>query len=338
MDDLDMVKDLLKKTYHSRAVDFPFGVRLRFVPWISFNNRKRIQDIMDLRRRQDAFISTVIHMASWELTGIDRKKGALTSTLRELILNLKSQEHPRKPLFLSVDVAWNNPGVHVFAFMPRMETEARHAVTTLYPLLQHHHGNDVELYFSNAAVNRAQGCAWDEDKQQIMTKDELYFDNLRDTIDADDDWFGFHAPATNQTSIVNLTPTSVPTLSSARVENVFYGDAKDSIGTIKTTATDTSRHRITGEVHLDDQSQDKASLPNGQGSISGITVDTRVSVIEEQLHKMASSILHFQQEVTTSFDSLHRMHAYAEQPTPMTTDSPKQSPIGTLRTEADPPS
>jgi hypothetical protein len=118
---------------------------------------------------------------SWECQGIEKPRGVISS-LREVVLNLKSQQFPDKSLFISVERAWNFPGVHVFAFMPQMEAEAQHAVTTLFPLLSHHHGTDVEHYFTQSAIRRTEGCIWDEELQHIATRDKVCFDTLHENF------------------------------------------------------------------------------------------------------------------------------------------------------------
>jgi hypothetical protein len=309
LDDLDEVKSIMRNVYHVKQKQFPFGVCMRFVPWIAFNNTKRIQQVMDMRLQQDAFLNTVNHMASWECHGIDKTRG-LISSLRELILNLKSNQFPDSALFISVDRAWNSPGVHGFAFMPRMEAEARHAVTTLFPLLKHHHGADIELYFTESAKRRSDGCSWDSELQKITTKDKVCFETLHEALDEDNDWFGFLAPTETHNSLVNLTPFSALTQSGLKVQNMFYGDEKDSVGTIRTGASAPSP---TGDIVVNLGLHPRTHTPQDSISASGSTLDTRVSVIEDNLHRLAdtltimtTAVTSFQEEVRTNFDSIRR--------------------------------
>jgi hypothetical protein len=304
--DLEQVKPILQSVYNMKAKTFPFGIRMRFVPWISWNNKPRIQQVMELRDRQATFVASVNHMASWEITTLDKSRADLP-TLREMIMSMTSTHYPQTPLFLSIDQAWNNPGVHVLAFMPRMEAEARHAVTTLLPFLKHKYKNDnVELYFSQSAKQRAIDTMWDEDLQQVVTTDELFFDKVHATAMEDDEWFGLTAPTTTSTqqpSIVNLTPATMVTPSSVRMENVFYGDEKDSVGTVRTGATGPP---VTGDIQVSDEAS------QGQtGSFTG-TVESRVSQLEanilglsEALNRMTSHMTDFQDEFRTAFRSVN---------------------------------
>jgi hypothetical protein len=274
-EDLEAVKTILQQVYHTKAKSFPLGIRMRFVPWIVFSNQLRVQQVMELRNRKAVFINSVTHMASWENMVLDKKSQDMDS-LRDMIMKLKSKQYPTIPLFLSVDQTWNNPAIHVFSFLPRVETEFRQMITTLLPYLKHKVSTHVETYFTNPAIQRTAGTIWDEATDQVVTIDEQYFSNVHATIGDNDDWFGLTILSVPNAPMVNITPIgSRNNTRAARVQNIFYGDVKDSVGIVRTGASGAARP-FAGDVIITDE--------NSHGctgiSISGTDVETRVSSME----------------------------------------------------------
>lgn len=292
MADVEHIKSIFQAVYGSNAKVFPFGVRMRFVPWIAWNNKPRIEQVMELRDRQAVFNLKVTQMASWEISSLDKNKAGMI-TLREMIMGLQSKLFPGTPVFLSIDRAWNNPGIHVFAFMDRVEDEARQAVTTILPLLKHLYKDDVELYFTEQAKTRAAGTMWDEEKQKVITVDEQYFNTVIELAQDDDEWFGLTVHTNpNQHPIVDLTPATATTPSSIRMQNIYYGDEKDSVGTVRTGATGP---HLTGDIQIPDE----GSNGGRTASITIGTVESRVSHMEAHIQGLANEFKNMNSNIVT---------------------------------------
>jgi hypothetical protein len=287
-EEYDETRRVLYKIYNRRAKTFPLGIRLRFIPWCYLNNNPaKLENLLALRKKQEIFLAGVNTMTSWEITHLDTKKGPLS--LREMILQLRSKNDPNKPLFLSVDRAWNNASIHVFAFLPSVASEARHMITILLPTLERLHGNYTNRYFTAAATERAATMRWDEARQEIITdEDELL--ELALTNEDDIEYFGLTEISDNLNAIAVRDQATERAIE--HMENVFHGVDHDSTGTV---ATGTSTLGISGNI---DTGPDFVSTTNSttrsgltsHTSVQASTTHQRVALIEASLQTLTSNI------------------------------------------------
>lgn len=294
MDETEDVKDILYKVYHLKATTFPFGVRMRFIPWTFMPTQTKRDQLLKVRKRQMLYTRTIIHSASWEIAALDTRAGELP-TLRSIIMGMKSKtDDPGTPLFLSVDRGWNNDAVHVFCFLPRVNTEARSTIATLLPLLKILHGDPVQAYFTVQAAERSQKCVWDEETKEIVTADEMQIANLL-RYTGDDDFFGIDSKEIKID--LSMVETALP-FQSDKIERLLLGEEQDSVATF---ATGQNPSLVTGTLQA---VADRTTNTNQSSTISlsdtVTTYNSRFTLVESNF----SILIGMQQKLEERLDRL----------------------------------
>jgi hypothetical protein len=245
LQDLSKAKKVFHDVYHSKSTSFPFQVRMRFIPWVYKPTPTKLSQLMTLRRRQAAFLQTVIHVPSWEIVSLDKKPTDYVGpTLRELIMGLTSRkDKPGVNLFISIDNAFNNSGVHVFGFLPQVEQEARTTLTTLLPFLKHCHPTHtaaLDSFFTIDAINRTKEWKWDPKLQEITSADDAYLTSIMDDDGNDGTYFGL-----DMSESIEVVMADIPEMEKAKVQRTYNQEEKDSVGTLTSSA---NRSLITGHI------------------------------------------------------------------------------------------
>jgi hypothetical protein len=91
---------------------------------------------------------------------LDYLDPVLGTTLRELLMGLRSNIDPEKNIFLNVDVHIHNQTV-TFLFHDDMSQEAISAIPALPVILEAKFGTRIWLWFSEEAKEHAIGYYWD---------------------------------------------------------------------------------------------------------------------------------------------------------------------------------
>ena len=165
----------------------PNGVRMRFVKLqrdaISTKEKEKLNR---LRIRQKKFNSVILTEETEELEHLDYCSSEDDITLREMIMEIRSERYKDTQLFFSVDADWRGRG-HVFSFSPKMEEEATIMIRTLLPYLKHKYPDEpVEEYFTEEAVERCAGLTVDPDTGRVKQLYEEEFDE-----EEEDEMLGF---------------------------------------------------------------------------------------------------------------------------------------------------
>lgn len=169
----------------NRNEGFPNGIKLRLVPNMTdlMNAHSRTKSLR-LVQRQAAFLENIQAATTWEIAVLDyRDRNLKNCTLRDLIMSIRSIDHPTMSLFFAVDRHWKGEG-YIFNFLPQFESEARATMTSLLPYLRHMVGpgydSHVNKFFTPSAIARAEGAVWDETSQTVRSLKDRIVDELMD--------------------------------------------------------------------------------------------------------------------------------------------------------------
>jgi hypothetical protein len=218
--------------YGKISPSFPLGIVMRFIPHIFRVKRDKFQKIVQLRARQNTFLTAIedpvrpMNATSWEILTLDTNRDTF-GTLRSRIMDVKSRDRPNDKLFLSVDTSYFRSNEVIFTFLPRHETEARAFVSNMVPFFLHSYAEDIIAnFFHSDAIMRAKAVNWNAETREIESADDVYLNNGGDDIDDFDIFDSMEVRET--TGPPNNTQTD-------RVERLFFGEESDSIGTLFTT-------------------------------------------------------------------------------------------------------
>jgi hypothetical protein len=216
-------KEIIQDIYSTTSTSYPLEIKMRFVPNATRLSIARLNKIKKLQQRQAAFIATIeiSSSRSWEIANLDSEIGTLP-TLRAMLMEQRTKD-TMSSLFLSVDNAYKRNDLVIFTYLPRYEQEARNFIMAMVPYMIYRFGNTrISEYFTNEACERAKEVEWDEQKQEIITKDDKYIDTLFNDLD---EWETF---AIEESSELNIEFNG-----KNRTEKIFLGEENDSIGTFQ---------------------------------------------------------------------------------------------------------
>ena len=192
-------KRRLAAIYDRQAEDFPLGIKMRLV-W-------RLHDLMNvhtrakvaaLRLRQLQFCQAMVSMRTWEIHDIDLVDDDSGLSLRNRLMELKSQSGHR--LFHTVDPS-HIEGAVQFCFHPDREDEARTMILALVPYLRWKVSQvdpplpdrereillsrTVYRHFSQDALERAIGATWNPVTMTVDSPADSYSAWVHDMGDAE---------------------------------------------------------------------------------------------------------------------------------------------------------
>ena len=202
-----LVKKALLKIYSriswSRNVDLPNGMKLRFVTMRKdATSTHSITKLDRLRQRQKGFLSAALRSEqNWDILHLDYRIRDNTPTLREMIMDIRSNTHDTN-LYLSVDLDWQKSGF-VFQYLPEVKEEAESMTHTLYPYLLWQQNQrraedydsedegdteplrdeELQKFFDGDALLRMEDLEYDPELKAVIDKD---VDNYLEFIDEED--------------------------------------------------------------------------------------------------------------------------------------------------------
>ena len=205
------------------------------------------------------------------------------STLRTLLMSVKSLAQPALALFHSVNKHWDGNGF-VFTFIPQVDTEARSVISALLPYLRAafpKHSSRLDKFFTPSHIERANCSVWNDEKycgvSEVETSVELCVD--------DDLEFDLTALlSNNQADAPPTTPAaaSKPTRPNpSKLQGVLqYEGDTDSVPTLdsKVSANKDKKGRATGKT---------AAIQSAASAASSVTLESRLSAMEQ--HFQAST-------------------------------------------------
>ena len=169
-------EDIVAKMYGYGVSEFPAGIKMRYVKTIDKNIPTHTKNkIIALKRKQEAFLRSIEHATSWDIETLDHKSSKAEKTLREFLMELKTEENDDE-MFVSVSTEPRRGDGVVFTFAKVYEAEARNMVAQLPSFLCSKHGVGVFEYFSHDAVERAKAAPWNDEKKCAVTQHDVYMD------------------------------------------------------------------------------------------------------------------------------------------------------------------
>jgi hypothetical protein len=216
---------------------YPLGKNMRFIPNIldtRFIVTEKIKmQVKKTVSKQKFFLQKTQTATSYTIMALDYLDPVLGTTLRELLMGLRSNIDPEKNIFLNVDVHIHNQTV-TFLFHDDMAQEAMSAIPALPVILEAKFGTRIWLWFTEEAKEHAVGYYWDEKVGLKSSDDERIGEMLGDwgtewgSDDDDDD----KSTSTSASLVGRMEPFKIVT--NATGKNQYYDDGS-SVGTFKST-------------------------------------------------------------------------------------------------------
>ena len=286
--DVKKAKRGLNTLYGSKSTCFPLGIRMRLVS--EFREVRGNSIMMSkhtrLRVRQASFISLIDGYPTDDIQMLDYEDEG--QTLRDMIMSIQSR-NPQTPgnLFHAVGRDWK--GRIIFNYLRNKADEACMIIDGILPYLQYHHGSRVNLFFDPEAVIEKEDWRWDDEKGVTITplSDEL--EGL-ETIDDDYNFIAIEGEDYNnlrekENTNNELKMTSAEESAVAKLNLVVTGKDEDSVSTIGNpmTPANLKRAQISNMIAI-------RTNQSGSSSVTDISLDTRMSVIEQRIMTMEQTI------------------------------------------------
>ena len=292
---------LYGRNANGKKVFTPNGVRMRFVKLQrDAVNTKEKEKLNRLRVRQKRFNSVILTEETDDIEQLDYCTDETEPTLREMIMEIKSEKYRDTPIFFSVDADWRGRG-HVFSFSPKMEEEAIIMSRTLLPYLKHQYPEQpVEEYFTDEAISRCEGLVVDPITGRVK---QLYEEELDE--EEEDEMLGFDLQIDTSKAVATLTrpeknrrvpgpedEDSVSTLGGARhgTESTSGGSSEHTTGFKLKNISSTNHKKVGG--YNDDMSVISSTSTVTMQTIATLEakLDENVSAINNKLNILVSRL------------------------------------------------
>ena len=166
------VRVIIGETYCSKAKVFPGNWKFRIVsPRYTLTNLGSKAKWDHLRIRQGIFVANALDMLTTEIKSLDRPLLDVYGerfTVRQRLMNVKSEINPHLTLFLGVDHHFRDEGT-VISFLQQNNAEARNFIAGMVPIFQYHCGEEAEKVFDPFAWRRHKDSEWDPVTKEVTT-------------------------------------------------------------------------------------------------------------------------------------------------------------------------
>ena len=219
---------------------------------------------------------------------IDVHHSVLKTSLREIIMGIKTWDENKTNLFHGVDKAWRGNKI-IFRFIPSHANAARMIVDGLIPYLKFAYGDEVLDFFDPEAISSKADWTWNDIDKMIhnpLSKD------LEELDDGDGD-YNFVVEFTKDMD-GNITdtgerglPKAATELVATHLDRVLTGEDNDSISTLSngTIASRRWTPRTIGVAMVDSPASGISVSEQSYAPMS-----SRVSQIEEKISSMELNI------------------------------------------------
>ena len=306
----------LTRLYSSASTAFPLGIRMRLVSEFREvkGNPTMMGKHMRLRIRQASFNKVIVGYPNDDIMQLDYEVGG--KTLREMIMGIKSRD-PTTPgnLFHAVGQDWK--GRFILNFLKSKENEAAMISDGLIPYLRSEYGIQALQFFDPEAVVEKDKWTWDSSTGTICNPLSKELDGL-EAMDEDYDLGEDYLEEVAKVSGTNEAkePPSADALAASKLNMVLYGDGEDSVSTLGNPLTpEVMSRRVRSTLIAASATNQRTTIGNSSISVmSANTLDTRISVMEEQLGKLEGNLQKgFQSQMDSFFE---RMQSLQNKPQP----------------------
>jgi hypothetical protein len=226
------LREVIRRIYkEGQKKGYPLGIKMRYVPNIA-DPRYPVtagtkSNIKILRGKQKSFLKNIRKQKSHTIQGLDFYLETTKTTLRQVIMGMRSGEDPEKAIFLTIE---DDGGTRAtFTFHKKVEEEARHMVTVLPIMLQHLYGPRIWTWFTDEAKQETSGWFYDEALNRVVSPDENYTKDMLEEFDWDDD-------SIEETEDIETSRPTTFKMSKIVLDAPAKGNYYNDNGTIKTTA------------------------------------------------------------------------------------------------------
>jgi hypothetical protein len=162
---------------------YPLGKDMRFIPNIMdtrfITTDKTKMQVKKSVSKQKYFLAKTQSATNYTIIGLDYVEPTLGTSLREMIMGLRSNSDPDKNLFINVDEHIYTPTV-TFLFHEDRTQEAMTAIPALPVILEAKLGPRIWNWFSEEAKALSAGYFWDERSGLKSTEDDRMTEILGD--------------------------------------------------------------------------------------------------------------------------------------------------------------
>ena len=286
----------LDNTYSSSADplshEFPLGMFFRRIP--SFRNlfsRAAKDKVVHLANRQAQFSESVGKMITWEIMSLDRIDKSTNTSLRDILMSIKSSTLKNTRLFHAINPAYNSDGF-VITFLPQLKDEAITLIAALPVYCRHFYGESVNKWFSPEAVHRTREAAWDEKLGYATSKRDFALGNLVDLDTA------FHAPKVS----IELPPEMKDGTDTTGTANI--AGETDSVSTFQ-------NNKPAAKPPERDKAQPNSAKTEQKSVVSAISIESRMSKVEETSKEQSKQLRQITQQLGTLMEHLIKPTAAA---------------------------
>ena len=227
----DHVKSCLIELYHSKRINWPLGIKLRYMRDPRFLcGAQALNKTKHLLSRHERFQDGIIVRRTRDIASLDIEDIQYGKSLRMIMRNMKSTTKPTMSVFHSIDPSFNQGDTYTVTFLPEFLSQADQILSQLVPYTIYLEGEYVEKFFSTEALAKSAGCVWDEEKGCATSA----LDNELDNITEMDDGYDFANPI-NPSNVLDLTHLTNDNQEKQPARTLF-GNDNDSISTLGTKA------------------------------------------------------------------------------------------------------
>jgi len=284
------VKKELKILYGSKSTRFPLGIRMRLVAEYKDvkGNINNIKKVSNLRAKQTHFSAALQDDASDDIMNIDVQHSVLKTSLREIIMGIKTMDERKINLFHGVDKAWRGDKI-IFRFIPSNANTARMIADGLIPYLKFQYGDEVLDFFDPDAIALKADWTWDDNEKVIRNPLSKDLEEL-DEVDGDYNFvveFKRDEEGNIEENEERSLPKAATELAATHLDRIITGEDDDSISTMGngTIASRRWKSRTIGVAMVDSPA---SGISVSEQSYT--TMNSRVSQIEEKISSMELNI------------------------------------------------
>ena len=241
-----------------------YNCDVRLIPEFDRNAGPYIQE--KIRRcitQHSQFCKCVTSNTCEGIDHLDQKNKSLKKTLRQLILELPDAH------FINIDLNWSNSG-YAILYPKKYEEIAQERIANLGPYLHKTYGDAILSSLSIEMQESIHDCTWDEETGRPLTKLDRELDDILQS--------GEDLDYVDMTLITQENARPSDTISDTFIPQLDTNTIS-TFGTVKEKIKRTAGLSKTHDVNIDDKS-----------ILSGITLDSRMSKMEEEFSSMADML------------------------------------------------
>ena len=302
----------LGRIYGSTSTQFPQGIRMRLISEFREvkGNPTMMGKHMRLRLRQASFMALCTGHPNDDIMLLDYVVEG--KTLREMIMAIQSTNKlTAGNLFHAIGQDWK--GRYTFNFLKSKETEASMIADGIIPYLVECYGDKVLQFFDPEAVKEKEEWKWDVETKSIINPLSRELDGL-EAMDNDYDFsvvVDLGSPSAGEAKDVeesgNDGKMTAQELALSKMNLVLTGQDADSVSTLGNPMS---------PGHLTRRARSSLMAASSGTSVrSSVTMDTRMTAVEDQINAMEVNLKKgFDESLASFFEKFQVAQAQPKPP------------------------